>query len=120
MGISRGVLAIALLGAIGCAPERIEGPRAVDSQSASGSSEASASERQPLRQAGPSLEAPLVTAHALKARLDRGEQLVLVDVRSREAFAAEHIAGAMSRPKIDLVEGKPPLPRDRPIALYCT
>lgn len=65
-------------------------------------------------------EAPLVSPSALKQRLARGERITIIDVRSRSAFDAEHIAGAVSHPRLDLIEGHPPLPKDRLYALYCT
>jgi rhodanese-related sulfurtransferase len=65
-------------------------------------------------------EAPLVSAETLKQRLAKGEPITIVDVRSRAAFDAEHIDGAVSRPRLALIEGHPPLPKDRLYALYCT
>ena len=54
----------------------------------------------------------------VKRRLDAGQQVVLVDVRSPEAFAARHIQGARSIPGNTIVERAPELPIDRDIILY--
>ena len=39
-----------------------------------------------------------ITAEEVKGRLDRGEAVLLVDVRSREAYDQSHIKGALSLP----------------------
>ncbi|MNS44883.1 molybdopterin biosynthesis-like protein MoeZ [compost metagenome] len=119
MVIWRWMFAIALFNAAGCIPERTDEPRAVDAKPMALDPK-STQALSPQRHAGPRFQALSVTAQALKARLDQGETIELVDVRSPEAFRLEHIVGAVSRPKIDLVDGKPPLPKDRLIALYCT
>ncbi len=57
----------------------------------------------------------------VRARLDRGERLHLVDVREDDEFAVDHIAGArhigrgvLERDVETLIPGK-----DEPIVLYC-
>ncbi|HZG85618.1 metalloregulator ArsR/SmtB family transcription factor [Paenibacillus sp.] len=54
----------------------------------------------------------------LKARLDRGEAL-LVDVRPREEYEAYHIPGAVSIPFDELERHLSSLPADRDIVAYC-
>jgi rhodanese-related sulfurtransferase len=54
----------------------------------------------------------------VKRRVDAGQQVILVDVRSPEAFAARHIQGARSIPANTIVERTPELPIDRDIVLY--
>jgi rhodanese-related sulfurtransferase len=58
----------------------------------------------------------------LRARLDRGE-VVLVDARSGEDYAAGHIPGAISVPadEIDalLASQTLPIPNDRDVVTYC-
>lgn len=95
--------AIALLGLGGCMPDRVEQESA-----------------QPVQTAGPRFVSPLVSPEALQERIANGEDVLIVDVRSRAAFDQEHIPGAVSRPKLELIEGLPRLPLDRPVALYCT
>jgi rhodanese-related sulfurtransferase len=54
----------------------------------------------------------------LRARLRRGD-VVLVDVRPPEEFAAGHIEGARSIPIDDLEQRLEALPADREIVAYC-
>ncbi|MBC7545343.1 MAG: rhodanese-like domain-containing protein [Candidatus Sericytochromatia bacterium] len=55
----------------------------------------------------------------LKQRIDAGEPILIVDVRSANAFAFSHIQGAVSLPWSELATGHASLPKDRFIALYC-
>lgn len=98
-------LAIALSGLAGCMPDR-------------GDREAAAAE--PVQTAAPRFVSPLVSPEALQERMANGESVLIVDVRSRAAFDEEHIPNAVSRPAVELIEGLPRLPLDRPVALYCT
>lgn len=54
----------------------------------------------------------------LVARLRKGD-VVLVDVRPAEEFAAGHIAGARSIPLAELEERLADLPTDREVVAYC-
>jgi rhodanese-related sulfurtransferase len=57
----------------------------------------------------------------VKARLDRGDKFVLVDVREDREFEADHIAGAIHLGKGIIerdVEAKYPA-LDTPLVLYC-
>ena len=59
-----------------------------------------------------------VSVDEVKRRLDAGDPVVIVDVRSPEAFAAGHIAGALSIPLRAILDRTHELPRDREIFLY--
>ncbi len=65
-------------------------------------------------------EVPRITVEDLKARLDAGENVVVVDARSRESFDSGHIAGAVSIPVSEVSERYTELPRAAEIVLYCT
>jgi rhodanese-related sulfurtransferase len=54
----------------------------------------------------------------LVARLGRGD-VVLVDVRPQEEFAAGHIEGARSIPLDELEQRLAELPADREVVAYC-
>jgi len=54
----------------------------------------------------------------LLARLDRGE-VVLIDVRPPDEFAAGHIDGARSIPLAELEQRLAELPADREVVAYC-
>jgi sulfur-carrier protein adenylyltransferase/sulfurtransferase len=63
---------------------------------------------------------PEVAPAELQARLDGGEQLVLIDVREPDEFARGKIPGAYTIPRGVLemqVDGR--LPREAPVVLYC-
>jgi rhodanese-related sulfurtransferase len=56
----------------------------------------------------------------LKARLDGGEQLLVIDVRSPEEFAQDgHIAGATLIPLPELGQRMGELQQDQAIACFC-
>jgi membrane protein DedA with SNARE-associated domain len=63
-----------------------------------------------------------ISPEDLKARLDDGEDLMIVDVRDRIDFAAEPsiIPGALHLSIEDLEARHREIPRDRDIVLYCT
>jgi len=63
-----------------------------------------------------------ITPVELKARLDAGEDVMLVDLRHRVDFEAEPsiIPGALHLTVEDLEARHREIPRDREIVLYCT
>jgi len=63
-----------------------------------------------------------ISPEELKAKLDGGEQLLIVDVRDRIDFEAEPtiIPGAMHLTIEDLDQHHQEIPREREIVLYCT
>jgi ABC-type glycerol-3-phosphate transport system substrate-binding protein len=71
----------------------------------------------PITEAG----VPRVTVEKAKAALDAGEAII-VDVRTAEAYAAEHVAGALLVPLGDIVQDASGVPLDKSkwIITYCT
>lgn len=63
-----------------------------------------------------------ITPEELKARLDAGEDMMLVDLRHRVDFEAEPaiIPGALHLTTEELEGRHLEIPRDREIVLYCT
>ena len=63
-----------------------------------------------------------ITVEELKAKLDSGEELVIVDLRHSLDFEAdpETIPGAFRMDAKELEEKNDRLPRDREVILYCT
>ena len=49
-------------------------------------------------------EVPRVDPDEVKRRLDAGEQIIIVDIRKPEVYAAHHIAGARSIPLATILE----------------
>ena len=60
-----------------------------------------------------------VTRAELVARLKRGEDVVVLDVRPAEEFAAGHLPPALSIPLGELRRRLRELPRDREVVAYC-
>ena len=60
-----------------------------------------------------------VTRVELLRRLKRGEDLVVLDVRPAEEFAAGHLPAAISIPLADLRRRLRELPRDKEVVAYC-
>jgi hypothetical protein len=65
-------------------------------------------------------QVPRIRAQELKALLDRGDEVIVVDTRSGASFEHMHISGAVSIPdsKIEARHGE--LSQEAKIVLYCT
>jgi len=63
-------------------------------------------------------EIPRITADETKRRLDAGGRILLVDVRSREAYDRSHIPGALSVPVKDIEARFREVPVDRTVVTY--
>jgi rhodanese-related sulfurtransferase len=66
----------------------------------------------------PDFPAVFITVDALKAAVDRGADVVIVDVRTRQEFDELHIAGARSIPLRSLPDRTTEIPRDRLVVFY--
>jgi len=63
---------------------------------------------------------PTITPDELKAKIDSGEQMVIVDVNSASMYADGHIDGAISIPwSTSCFTQDPELPRGVPLYFYC-
>jgi rhodanese-related sulfurtransferase/DNA-binding transcriptional ArsR family regulator len=60
-----------------------------------------------------------VSREALSQRIRSGEQLVVLDVRPAEEFAAGHLPDAISIPLDELERRLGQLPKDREVVAYC-
>nr|WP_325186044.1 rhodanese-like domain-containing protein [uncultured Oscillibacter sp.] len=61
-----------------------------------------------------------LTAEEAKARLDEGEDVVLLDVRTQEEYDAGHIPGAVCLPNEDITPDSPlPYDKEAEILVYC-
>jgi rhodanese-related sulfurtransferase len=54
-----------------------------------------------------------------KAAFDSNADMVIVDVRTADAYAAGHIPGAVNIPEAEATLREGELPRDKEIVLYC-
>jgi len=61
-----------------------------------------------------------ITATELKAKLEAGEQIVVVDVRSALESGVDAVPGALRIPLEDLETRHEDIPRDRDIILFCS
>jgi membrane protein DedA with SNARE-associated domain len=66
------------------------------------------------------LKGDRITPEELQARLNAGEDLVIVDLRSRLSGDSAGIPGAMRLPFEDLTARSQEVPRDREIVLFCS
>lgn len=69
---------------------------------------------------GPDDGAPRITAVELLARIDKGENIVILDVRARESHEETKIKGAVTMPLNELEARVGELPFGAMIAAYCT
>ena len=62
-----------------------------------------------------------ISASDAKARLDSGDELILLDVRTKEEFDAGHIAGAVLLPNETILDSQPDALPDlnAEILIYC-
>ena len=67
-------------------------------------------------------EVPRISVDELKGRLDRGEKVVILDVRSRSSYGASDviIKGALRIAPDELNDRAAELPLGREIVTYCT
>ena len=66
------------------------------------------------------LEIPRISPEEVKAKLDAGSNLVIIDARSKEAYEQVHIAGAISIPLGEVAERYTELQGYDEIITYCT
>lgn len=64
-------------------------------------------------------DVPRISLEQLKEKLDAGDDIVLVDVRSKEDFDAGRITGAISIPWEEMEARYTELPGDKEIITYC-
>ena len=62
-----------------------------------------------------------ITAEQAKARMDSGDEIIILDVRTQEEYDAGHIAGAILIPNETIIDTKPDLlpDLDAEILVYC-
>jgi len=61
-----------------------------------------------------------LTVHELKAKIDRGEQLTILDDRGENEWNAGHIKGAMHLYVGHIQERMTDIPKDKPVAMFCS
>ena len=74
-----------------------------------------------LAACAPKAQYRLITAEQAKERLDSGDALILVDVRTKEEFDSGHIEGALLLPNEEILDTPPELlpDKDAEILIYC-
>lgn len=60
-----------------------------------------------------------IDAKGLKQRLDAGENLLMIDVRSAEEYASGHISGSRLIPLFTIPLRHQEIPQDAPIIMVC-
>jgi len=61
----------------------------------------------------------LLTVHELKAKIDRGDQLTVLDVRGQDEWDAGHVENAQHIYVGHVQERQLDIPRDRPVVVIC-
>jgi rhodanese-related sulfurtransferase len=64
-------------------------------------------------------EVPEVTKEKLKEQIEKGADVVIVDVRSKASYDKSHLIGAISIPLEEIEKRHKELPKDKEIILYC-
>ena len=102
--IALSLLFIAMLALAGCAPagQEVESP--------------TVTRRVPTAPA----DVPRMTPQELKALVDAGEDVVIVDTRSNVEYRSARIPGSVSMPLAEIPTRYAELPMDQDIVLYCT
>jgi hydroxyacylglutathione hydrolase len=67
----------------------------------------------------PTESLPLLSVHQLKDRLDRGEELLVLDTRGQDEWDSEHIRGALHIYVGYLEQRLAEVPKDKPVAVIC-
>lgn len=62
---------------------------------------------------------PMISGETLDGWLDRGEDFVLIDLRSGEEYSRGHLKGAVNIPFGDLPARYGELPREKVLVFYC-
>jgi rhodanese-related sulfurtransferase len=68
--------------------------------------------------APPEYPVVFITVDELKAMVDRGASVDIIDVRTRSEYQQLHITGARSIPLRDLPEHLQEIPKTRPVVFY--
>lgn len=74
---------------------------------------------QPRHKAAPENAVVRLSPRAIKARVDAGEPLMLVDIREPYELRISHIPGAVNIPMGAIAAEPDRLPRDRPVVIFC-
>jgi len=65
-------------------------------------------------------QVPRLTPKEVKDMLDGGQEVAIVDTRSRGSWETLRVAGALSIPLAEIESRHAELPKDKQIVLYCT
>jgi len=67
----------------------------------------------------PTESLPLLSVHQLKGKIDRGEELLVLDTRGQDEWDSGHIKGALHIYVGHLEQRLAEVPRDKPVAVIC-
>jgi hydroxyacylglutathione hydrolase len=67
----------------------------------------------------PTEHVELLTVHQLKAKIDRGEELTILDDRGQDEWDQGHIKGAKHIYVGHIPERMSDIPKDKPVAMFC-
>jgi len=64
-------------------------------------------------------QVPVISSEEVKQKLDAGEDIVILDTRSREDYKTKHIKGSLSMPQDEIYVRYSDLPQDKEIIVLC-
>jgi len=67
----------------------------------------------------PTENLPLLSVHQLKDKIDRGEELLVLDARGQDEWESGHIKGALHIYVGHLEQSLAEVPKDKPVAVIC-
>lgn len=62
---------------------------------------------------------PIISVQEVKQKLDEGQDIIILDTRSREDYQKKHIKGSLSMPQDEIYTRYSSLPQDKEIIVLC-
>jgi len=75
--------------------------------------------QEPAARPAPSELVPRITIEELLQKMERGDNILVVDTRYKEQYDVDHIKGAVSAPLSTIIEGGWMPLSDKEVILYC-
>jgi hypothetical protein len=75
--------------------------------------------QEPTAKLAPSELVPRITIEELLQKMEKGNNILVVDTRYKEQYDVDHIKWAVSAPLSTIIEGEWVPPSDKELILYC-
>ncbi|MBN1936586.1 MAG: rhodanese-like domain-containing protein [Anaerolineae bacterium] len=106
---------VVILIMVGCQPSAQMTPTVVSSPTSPPAARTSEGKTLPVTAS----DVPRIKPEDLKSLLASARNIIVVDVRGHEAYAAGHVPGALDIPYADVEAASQQLPKDTKIVFYC-